>query len=79
MHCNSSVVDLCCLFGYNSVLLVVVYTLFDSLSLASSAIPIIQSYCLIILQVNVDTVSVGPAEIVGEGDCIKIKTEDYIN
>jgi hypothetical protein len=79
MYGNSSVGDLCCLFGYNSVLLVVVYTLFDALSVASSAIPILQSYSLTILQENVDTVSVGTAESVGEGDRIKVKTEhDYI-
>jgi hypothetical protein len=34
---------------------------------------------LVILQENVDTVTVGRVENVGEGDCIKVKTdEDYI-
>jgi hypothetical protein len=34
---------------------------------------------LVILQENIDTVTVGKVESVGEEDCIKVKTEeDYI-
>jgi hypothetical protein len=57
----------------------VVYTLFDILSVSSSAIRILQSYFVTILQENIDTVTVGRVENVGEEDCVKIKTEeDYV-
>jgi hypothetical protein len=43
---------------------------------ASSAIHILElSFLLIILQENIDTVTVEKVENVGEEDCIKIKTE----
>ena len=44
---------------------------------ASSAIHILElSFLLIILQENIDTVSLEGVENVGEEDCIKIKTEE---
>jgi len=49
------------------------------LSVASSAIHILELYFLIILQENIDTAKVERVENVEEEDCIKIKTEeDYI-
>jgi hypothetical protein len=44
---------------------------------ASSAIHILElSFLLIILQENIDTVTVEGVENVGEEDCIKIKAEE---
>ena len=44
---------------------------------ASSAIHILElSFLLIILQQNIDTVTLEGVENVGEEDCIKIKTEE---
>jgi hypothetical protein len=49
------------------------------MSVASTAIHILELYFFIILQENIDTVTVERVESVGEEDCIKIKTEeDYI-
>ena len=49
------------------------------LSVASSAVHILELSFLITLQEKIDTVTVEGAENVGEEDCIKIKTEeDYI-
>jgi hypothetical protein len=63
----------------DSVLLVVDCALFDTFVCASSAIHILDLSFLITLQENIDTVTVGGVENVGEEDCIKIKTEeDYI-
>ena len=48
-----------------------------ALFVASSAIHILElSFLLIILQQNIDTVTVEKVENVGEEDCIKIKTEE---
>ena len=47
--------------------------------MASSAVRLLELFLLIILQENIDTVTVERVENVGEEDCIKIKTEeDYI-
>ena len=49
------------------------------LSVASSAIHILELSFFITLQEKIDTVTVEGVENVGEEDCIKIKTEeDYI-
>ena len=49
------------------------------LILASIAIHILEFYFLILLQENIDTVTVERVENVGEEDCDKIETEeDYI-
>ena len=44
--------------------------------MTSSAIYILELNFLIILQQNIDTVTVERVENVGEEDCIKIKTEE---
>ena len=44
--------------------------------MTSSAIHILELYFLIILQQNIDTVTVERVDNVGEEDCIKIKTEE---
>ena len=44
--------------------------------MTSSAIHILELYFLIILQENIDTVTVEIVENVGEVDCIKMKTEE---
>ena len=47
--------------------------------MTSSAVHLLELFLLIILQENIDTVTVERVENVGEEDCIKIKTEeDYI-
>ena len=46
------------------------------LILASIAIHILEFYFLILLQENIDTVTVERVENVGEEDCDKIKTEE---
>ena len=44
--------------------------------MTSSAIHVLELYFLIILQENIDTVTVERVEKIGEDDCIKIKTEE---
>jgi len=58
----------------DSVLLVVVYSLV--IFVTSSAIHTLELYFLIILQQNIDTLTVG-VENVAEEECIKIKTEQH--
>jgi len=59
----------------DSVLRVVDYSLV--LFVTGIAIHVLELYILIILQENIDTVTVERVENVGEEDCVEIKTEQH--